>query len=170
MLEGIEEKSKRVEVESMNKPKENEKKGKAVVQMNEPEFDVFKRDLIKMPTERKVVCESTSTLPLSLKLILRYAEKVMEKDSSITFPLPADIFGISRKSSILRDDIIALCNMNEVKTFTLVAYMIYLYSSVIGSKENVQYVFVDLSLISFGYIQESRIRNLCSRLMVSKAN
>ncbi|KAA0054809.1 putative serine/threonine-protein kinase nek2 [Cucumis melo var. makuwa] len=80
-------------------------------------------DLIKMPTEKEIVCESTSTLPLALKSILRYAEKVMEKDSSITFSLPADLFGISRKSSVLREDIIDLCNMNEVKTFTLVAYM-----------------------------------------------
>ncbi|KAL4016314.1 hypothetical protein IC575_023962 [Cucumis melo] len=57
ILEGIEEKSKRVEVESMDKPKENEKKGKEVLQNNEPEFDVFNRGLIKMPTEREVVCE-----------------------------------------------------------------------------------------------------------------
>ncbi|KAL0556402.1 hypothetical protein IC582_004916 [Cucumis melo] len=139
--------------------------------MNEPEFDVFKeRDLIKMPMEREVVCESTSTLPLALKLILRYAEKVMEKDSGITFPLSANILGISQKSSMLREDIINLCYMNKVKTFTLVAYIMYLYSSILGSKENVKYVFVDLSLISFGNSQESRIRNLCSRLMVSKAN
>ncbi|KAL0553929.1 hypothetical protein IC582_007833 [Cucumis melo] len=48
ILEMIEEKSKRVEKESMDKPKENEKKGKKLVQMNEPEFDVFKeRVLIK---------------------------------------------------------------------------------------------------------------------------
>ncbi|KAL4033190.1 hypothetical protein IC575_006276 [Cucumis melo] len=60
--------------------------------------------------------------------------------------------------------------MIEVKTFTLVAYMMYLYSFVLGSKENVQYVFVDSSLISSGNTQESRIRNLSSRLMVSKAN
>ncbi|KAL4016789.1 hypothetical protein IC575_024446 [Cucumis melo] len=102
-----------------------------------------------MPTEREVVCESTLTLPLALKLILRYAEKVMEKHSSITFPLPADIFGISRNNYVLREDIIDICNMNEVKTFTLVAYMMYLYLSVLGSKENVQYVFVDPSPISF---------------------
>ncbi|KAL4030531.1 hypothetical protein IC575_008774 [Cucumis melo] len=94
----------------------------------------------------------------------------MEKDSSITFSLATDIFGISRKSSMIREDIIDLCNMNEVKMFTLVAYMMYLYSSVLGSKENVQYVFVDPSLISFGNTQESRIQNLCSRLMVLKAN
>ncbi|KAL0541061.1 hypothetical protein IC582_021092 [Cucumis melo] len=94
----------------------------------------------------------------------------MEKDSSITLPLPADIFGISRKSSVLQENIIDLCNMNEVKTFTLVAYMMYLYSSVLGSKENVQYVFVDPSLISSGSTQEPQIQNLCSRLMVSKAN
>ncbi|KAA0049840.1 hypothetical protein E6C27_scaffold1591G00370 [Cucumis melo var. makuwa] len=78
--------------------------------------------------------------------------------------------GGNGKSSVLQEDIIDLCNMNEVKTFTLVAYMMYLYSSVIGSKENVQYVFVDPSLISSGNTQESRIRNLCSRLMVSKSN
>ncbi|KAL0551447.1 hypothetical protein IC582_010535 [Cucumis melo] len=139
------------------------------MKMNEPELDVLKeRDLIKMPTEKEVVCESTSTLPLALKSILRYAEKVMEKDSSITFSLPADLFGVSQKTSVLREDIVDLCNMNEVKTFKLVAYMMYLYSSISGSKENVQYVFVDPSLISSGNTQESRIRNLCSRLMVSK--
>uniref|UniRef100_A0A9I9EFJ9 Uncharacterized protein n=1 Tax=Cucumis melo TaxID=3656 RepID=A0A9I9EFJ9_CUCME len=38
-----------------------------------------------MPTEREVECESTSTLSIALKLILRYVEKVMEKDSSIIF-------------------------------------------------------------------------------------
>ncbi|KAL0536960.1 hypothetical protein IC582_025923 [Cucumis melo] len=168
VLEGIEEKGKRIEVESLDKPKQKEKKGKEVIKMNEPELDVLERDLIKMPTKKEVVCESTSTLPLALKSILRYAEKVMEKDSSITFSLSADLFGVSRKTSVLREDIVDLCNMNEVKTFTLVAYMMYLYSSVSGSKENMQYVFVDLSLISSGNTQESRIRNLCSRLMVPK--
>ncbi|KAL0533965.1 hypothetical protein IC582_028241 [Cucumis melo] len=102
MLEGIEEKGKRIELESMDKTKENENKGKEVVKMNELEFDVFKEsDLIKIPTEKEVICELTSTLPLALKSILRYAEKVMEKDSNITFSLPADIFCISRKSSVL---------------------------------------------------------------------
>ncbi|TYK09717.1 uncharacterized protein E5676_scaffold447G001340 [Cucumis melo var. makuwa] len=134
MLEGIEEKSKfeveekikTVEVESMDKLKENEKKRKE------------ERGLIKMPMEREVVCESTSTLPIALKSIFKYAEKVMEKDSNITFPLPVDIFGTC--------------------------------SSVLGSKENVRYCFVDSSLISSGNTQESRIRNLCSRLMVSTTN
>ncbi|KAA0026184.1 transposase [Cucumis melo var. makuwa] len=124
-VRGIEKKGKRKEVESLDKPKENEKKGKEGLKMNEPELDVLKeRDLIKMPTEKEVVSESTSTLPLAMKSIPRYAEKVMEKDSSITFSLPVDLFGISRKSSVLREDIIDICNMNEVKMFTLVAYMI----------------------------------------------
>ncbi|KAL0537170.1 hypothetical protein IC582_026140 [Cucumis melo] len=123
----------------------------------------YERDLIKMPTKKKVVCESTSTLPLALKSILRYVE--MEKDSSITFPLPADIFGISRKSSVLRDDIINLCNMNKVKTFTLVAYMMYLYSSVLGSKENVQYVFCPLQVGSTkcGYYVMKFMREIVNR-------
>jgi len=42
MLEGIEEKGKTIEVESLDKPKENEKKGKEVMKMNEPELDVLK--------------------------------------------------------------------------------------------------------------------------------
>ena len=76
-----------------------------------------------MTKEKEVVCESTSVLPMGMKLILIYVEKIMEKDSSITIPLHVGIFGISRKTSVLREDIIDLCNMNEVKTFTLVAYM-----------------------------------------------
>ncbi|TYK29669.1 putative polyprotein [Cucumis melo var. makuwa] len=157
MLEGIEEKGKRIEVESLDKPKQKEKKGKEVMKMNEPELDVLKeRDLIKMPTEKEVVCESTSTLPLALKSILRYAEKLMEKNFSITISLPPDLFGISRKTYVLREDIVDLYNMNDVKTFTFGG----LYD----------YVFVDSSLISSGNTQESRIRNLCSRLMVSKPN
>ncbi|KAL0556594.1 hypothetical protein IC582_005108 [Cucumis melo] len=76
MLERIEEKGRTIEVESLNKPKENEKKGKEVMKMYEPELDVLKEtDLIKMTIEKEVVCESTSTLPLTLKSILRYAEK-----------------------------------------------------------------------------------------------
>ena len=76
-----------------------------------------------MPKEKEVVCESTSVLPMGMKLILKYAEKIMEKDFSITIPLPVGIFGISRNSFMLREDIIDLCNMNKVKMFTLVAYM-----------------------------------------------
>ncbi|TYK22680.1 uncharacterized protein E5676_scaffold195G001260 [Cucumis melo var. makuwa] len=82
-------KSKRIDVGSMEKPKENESKGKEVEQINindnEAEFDIFKeRALIKMPMEREVVCELISILPIALNLILRYATKVMEQDSSIT--------------------------------------------------------------------------------------
>ena len=42
VLEGIEEKGKRIEVESLDKPKHKEKKGKEVMKMNEPELDVLK--------------------------------------------------------------------------------------------------------------------------------
>ncbi|KAL4018049.1 hypothetical protein IC575_021636 [Cucumis melo] len=100
VLEGIEEKGKRIEVESLDKPKHKEKKGKEVMKMNEPELDVLKeRDLIKMPTE--VVCESTSTLPLALKSILGYAGEGNGERFQITFSLPRP-FGVSRKTSCLR--------------------------------------------------------------------
>ncbi|KAL4038656.1 hypothetical protein IC575_002279 [Cucumis melo] len=88
MLEGIEEKGKRIEVESINKPKENEKKGKEVMKMNEPEFDVLKI-------------------------------------------------------------LVFICSWFERKCAVCLR---------------------DPSPISSGNTQESRIRNLCSRLMVSKAN
>ncbi|KAL0534421.1 hypothetical protein IC582_028712 [Cucumis melo] len=102
----VEQKSKRIEVELMEKPKENESKGKEVEQINindnEAEFDIFKeRVLIQMPKEGEVVCESTLILPIALKSILRYTEKVMEKDSNITIPLPTGIFGIIWKSYVL---------------------------------------------------------------------
>ena len=61
-----------------------------------------------MPKKREVVCESMSILPIALKSILRYAEKIMEKDSNITISLPVGIFGITRKTSVLREDIIDL--------------------------------------------------------------
>ncbi|KAA0041910.1 putative serine/threonine-protein kinase nek2 [Cucumis melo var. makuwa] len=44
---------------------------------NEELRRLVERELIKMPTEKEVVCESTSTLPLALKWILRYAEKYL---------------------------------------------------------------------------------------------
>ncbi|KAA0048294.1 putative serine/threonine-protein kinase nek2 [Cucumis melo var. makuwa] len=131
------------------------------------EFEAQIRSNLSTPLSTHRSCSRPIVVEVDLS-ILRYAEKVIEKDSSITFSLPADLFGVSRKTSVLREDIVDLCNMNEVKTFTLVVYMMYLYSSVNGSKESMQYVFVDPSLISSGNTQESRIRNLCSRLMVSK--
>ena len=73
--------------------------------------------------KEKDVGESKSVLPVSLKSILRYAEKVMAKESSISYQLPVELFGFNRKSCVLREDIIDLCSMEQVKTLTLVAYM-----------------------------------------------
>ncbi|KAA0054779.1 uncharacterized protein E6C27_scaffold437G00630 [Cucumis melo var. makuwa] len=106
-------------------------------------------------------------MPLPLKTILRFAEKVMDKDLEIRYKLPFSLFGIGRKTCVLREDIIDFCNMREVKTLTLVAYMAYLHSQ----DELSNYIFVDPSLISVGHnTQEVRARNLCSRLMASKPN
>ena len=73
--------------------------------------------------KKKILCESNVNLSLPLKRLLRFAEKVMDKDSSIRYQLPISLFGIGRKTFVLREDIIDLCNMREVNTFTLVAYM-----------------------------------------------
>ncbi|TYK20459.1 putative serine/threonine-protein kinase nek2 [Cucumis melo var. makuwa] len=77
------------------------------------------------------------------------------------------VLGVSGKTCVLREDIIDFCNMREVKTLTLVAYMAYLHSQ----DELSNYIFVDPSLISVGHnTQEVRARNLCSRLMALKPN
>ncbi|TYK02903.1 transposase [Cucumis melo var. makuwa] len=72
----------------------------------------------------------------------------------IRYELPFTLFGIGRKTCVLREDIIDFCNM-------------YLHSQ----DELSNYIFIDPSLISVGHnTQEVRARNLCNRLMVSKPN
>ncbi|KAL4016612.1 hypothetical protein IC575_024264 [Cucumis melo] len=120
-------------------------------------------------TKEVEVTSEPSNLPIQLKYILRYAERVTVDGSSFSFQLPLELFGISRKSYVLREDVIDFCNMQKVKTLSMVAYITYLYSLIIDLKKVSKYVFVDPSLISAGHItQEIRARNLCSRLMTSK--
>ncbi|KAL4030520.1 hypothetical protein IC575_008763 [Cucumis melo] len=127
----------------------------------------LQEDAIEVRNEKEVVCESNIKMPQPLKTILRFVEKVMDKDSGIHYQLPFSLFGIGRKTCVLREYIIDFCNMREVKTLTLVAYMAYLHSQ----DELSNYIFVDPSLISVGHnTQEVRARNLCSRLMASKPN
>ncbi|TYJ98686.1 uncharacterized protein E5676_scaffold429G00150 [Cucumis melo var. makuwa] len=124
-------------------------------------------DAIEVLNKKEVVCESNIDMPLPLKTIHRFIEKVMDKDSNIRYQLSFSLFGIGRKTCVLREDIIDFCIMREIKTLTLIAYMAYL-----PSQDHVSnYIFVDLSLISVGQnTQEVRVRNLCSRLMASKQN
>ncbi|KAL4030956.1 hypothetical protein IC575_009211 [Cucumis melo] len=127
----------------------------------------LQKDAIEVRNEKEVVCESNMKMPLTLKTILRFAKKVMDKASGIRYQLPFSFFGIGRKTCVLREDIIDFCNMREVKTLTLIAYMTYLHSQ----DELSNYIFVDPSLISVGHnTQEVRARNLYSRLMASKPN
>ncbi|KAL0539579.1 hypothetical protein IC582_023795 [Cucumis melo] len=59
--------------------------------------------------------------------------------------------------------------MQKVKTLSMVAYIMYLYSLIIALKKVSKYVFIDSSLISARHsTREIRARNLCSRLMTSK--
>ena len=51
----------------------------------------------------------------------------MNKDSSICYELPISLFGIGRKTCVLGEDVIDLCNMREVQTSTLMAYMTYVF-------------------------------------------
>ncbi|KAL0546092.1 hypothetical protein IC582_015997 [Cucumis melo] len=83
----------------------------------------LQEDAIEVRNEKEVVCESNIKMPPPLKTILRFAEKVMDKDSGIRYQLPFSLFGIGRKMCVLQEDIIDFCNMREVKTLTLVAYM-----------------------------------------------
>ncbi|KAL0536995.1 hypothetical protein IC582_025963 [Cucumis melo] len=68
-------------------------------------------DATEVCNEKEVVCESNIKMPLPLKTILRFAEKVMDKDSRIRYQLPFSLFGIDKKTCVLREDIIDFCNM-----------------------------------------------------------
>ncbi|KAL0554447.1 hypothetical protein IC582_008368 [Cucumis melo] len=120
--------------------------------MTKNEVNVKVKSSRPMTKEVEVTSEP-SNLPIQLKYILRYVEKVMVDGSSFSFQLPLELFGISRKSYVLREDVIDFCNIQKVKTLSMVS----------------KYVFVDPSLISAGHsTREIRARNLCSRLMTSK--
>ncbi|KAA0040992.1 hypothetical protein E5676_scaffold228G00330 [Cucumis melo var. makuwa] len=120
-------------------------------------------------TKEVEVTSEPSNLPIQLKYILRYAERVTVDGSSFSFQLPLELFGIPRKSYVLREDVIDFCNMQKVKTLSMVAYIVYLYSLIIDLKKVSKYIFVDPSLISASHsTREIRARNLCSRLMTSK--
>ncbi|KAL0554411.1 hypothetical protein IC582_008332 [Cucumis melo] len=120
-------------------------------------------------TKEVEVTSEPSKLPIQLKYILRYTERVMVDGSSFSFQLPLELFGIPRKSYVLRENVIDFCNMQKVKTLSMVAYITYLYSLIIDLNKVSKYVFVDPSLISAGHsTREIRAQNLCSRLMTSK--
>ena len=74
-------------------------------------------------TKEVEVTSAPSNLPIQLKYILRYAERVMVDGSSFSFQLPFELFGICRKSYVLREDVIDFSNMQKVKTLSIVAYI-----------------------------------------------
>ncbi|KAL0560503.1 hypothetical protein IC582_000908 [Cucumis melo] len=124
----------------------------ATTPMTKNEVNVKVKSSRPMTKEVELTSEP-SNLPIQLKYILRYAERGMVDGSSFSFQLPLELFGISQKSYVLREDVIDFCNMQKVKTLSMVS----------------KYVFVDPSLISAGHsTREIRARNLCSRLMTSK--
>ncbi|KAL0549283.1 hypothetical protein IC582_013764 [Cucumis melo] len=136
--------------------------------MTKNEVNVKVKASRPMTKEVEITSEPLN-LPIQLKYILRYAKRVMVDGSSFQFQLPLELFGIPRKSYVLREDVIDFCNMPKVKTLSMVAYITYLYSLIIDLKKVSKYAFVDPSLISAGHsTQEIRARNLCSRLMTSK--
>ncbi|KAL4035087.1 hypothetical protein IC575_003761 [Cucumis melo] len=94
----------------------------ATTPMTKNEVNVKVKSSRPMTKEVEVTSEP-SNLPIQLKYILRYAERVMVDGSSFSFQLPLELFGISRKSYVLREDVIDFCNMQKVKTLSMVAYI-----------------------------------------------
>ena len=74
-------------------------------------------------TKEVEVTSEPSNLPIQLKYILRYAKRVMVDGSSFSFQLSPELFGIPRKSYVLQEDVIDFCNMQKVKTLSMVAYI-----------------------------------------------
>ncbi|KAL4016621.1 hypothetical protein IC575_024273 [Cucumis melo] len=90
--------------------------------MTKNEVNVKVKSSRSMTKEVEVTSES-SNLPIQLKYILRYVERVMVDGSSFLFQLPLELFGISREIYVLREDVIDFCNMQKVKTLSMVAYI-----------------------------------------------
>ncbi|KAL0558796.1 hypothetical protein IC582_003378 [Cucumis melo] len=107
-------------------------------------------------TKEVEVTSEPSNLPIQIKYILRYAERVMVDGSSFLFQLPLELFGIPQKSCVLREDVVDFCNMQKVKTISGGLYYVS------------KYVFVDPSLISAGHSTREIRAYLCYRLMTSK--
>ncbi|KAL4021604.1 hypothetical protein IC575_020410 [Cucumis melo] len=76
----------------------------ATTPMTKNEVNVKVKSSRPMTKEVEVTSEP-SNLPIQLKYILRYAERVMVDGSSFSFQLPLELFGISRKSYVLREDV-----------------------------------------------------------------
>ncbi|KAL4035687.1 hypothetical protein IC575_004392 [Cucumis melo] len=109
---------------SKSKVQEKEMKEEEVIAttpMTKNEVNVKVKSSRPMTKKVKVTSEP-SNLPIQLKYILRYAERVMVDGSSFSFQLPLELFGIYRKSYVLREDVIDFCNMQKVKTLSMVAY------------------------------------------------
>ncbi|TYK30787.1 putative serine/threonine-protein kinase nek2 [Cucumis melo var. makuwa] len=83
------------------------------------EYDIQCKKIL----EKEVVKEEMDVDVIILNDLQKDAIEVMDKDSGIRYQLPFLLFGIGRKTCVLREDIIDFCNMREVKTLTLVAYM-----------------------------------------------
>ncbi|KAL0546157.1 hypothetical protein IC582_016063 [Cucumis melo] len=118
---------------SKSKIQEKEVKEEEVIAttpMTKNEVNVKVKSSRPMTKEVEVTSEP-SNLPIQLKYILRYAERVMVDGSSFSFQLPLELFGISRKSYVLQEDVIDFCNMQKVKTLSMVAYITDHWSLVI---------------------------------------
>ncbi|KAL0546420.1 hypothetical protein IC582_016328 [Cucumis melo] len=100
----------------------------------EDAIDVISYVLVR--NEKEVIRDFNIKMSLPLKTILKFAEKVMDKDSGIRYQLPFSLFGIVRKICVLREDIIDFCNMREVKTLILVSYMVAI--TIFRSQKNIQ--------------------------------
>ncbi|KAL4032724.1 hypothetical protein IC575_005805 [Cucumis melo] len=72
----------------------------ATTPMTKNEVNVKVKSSRPMTKEVEVTSEP-SNLPIQLKYILRYVERVMVDGSSFSFQLPLELFGISRKSYVL---------------------------------------------------------------------
>ncbi|KAL4035702.1 hypothetical protein IC575_004407 [Cucumis melo] len=118
---------------------------------------VSKRVLENVVKEKKEIATSVRPTSLTSKKKVVKEDEVKEEEVIVTRPsisknkVNVKLFGIPRKSYVLREDVIDFCNMQKVKTLSMVAYIMYLYSLIIDLKKFSKYVFIDPSLISAGF-------------------
>ncbi|KAA0064126.1 uncharacterized protein E6C27_scaffold548G00390 [Cucumis melo var. makuwa] len=172
-----------VEDEILDKSPNDESPNDALSQaLGTPEYG-GREKVLEVVKEKKEIATSVPLISLTSKKKVVEEEEVIVTRPSISKnevkasrPMTKEVEVTNEPSNlpiqlnyVLREDVIDFCNMQKVKTLSMVAYIMYLYSLIIDLKKVSKYVFIDPSLISAGHsTREIRARNLCSRLMTSK--
>ncbi|KAM2554568.1 hypothetical protein TB2_018676 [Malus domestica] len=90
------------------------------------------------------------SLPKSLKLLYRYAERAMRDGETISVDIEKAVFGVSKTVSISREVIMQFMEMKEISATCMIVYMRHLYNKLKESNMVNMVALTDPSSISVG--------------------